>query len=130
MRQSNKRTKKNFVKVPEALKSIFKKRTDLADIDVNAGKPEDINARKWRILQKVLAKAEKTCPELAQKIKNNEVELIGIGERVTYHKMHNDEDMPYTHVFDNPTVLLKCNNSTQLIIFSDHIVYENKFIDG
>lgn len=130
MRLSKNRTKKNFVKVPKVLSHLFRKRTDLADVDVKDEKPSDINERKWRILHKVLAKAENTCPPLAQKIIDNEVELIGICERVTYHKMHNDEDTPYTHIFDNPTVLLKDKNSSQLIIFSEHIIYENKFIDG
>lgn len=130
MRQSENRTKKNFLKVPSAFSHLFKKKTDLAEVDVKAGKPNDINDRKWRLLHKVLKKAEKTCPTIAKKIINNEVELIGICERVTYHKMHDGEDMPYTHVFENPTVLLKEKNSSQLIIFSDHIVYENKFIEG
>ena len=123
------KTKKNF-KFVEKIKSAFAPRTDFASLDFSEGKPKDIDPEKWAILSKVLKNADKKCKWIAQMIRDNEVELIGILERTTYHKMHVDEDVPYTHIFDNPAILLKHKKSSTLFIYGEHIVYENKFIDG
>ena len=75
-----------------------------------------------------MREALKNCPkELEEFFKN--CELIGLNERVTYHKMSEKEDMPYTHLFDNPTILLKNKKYPMLVIYGPKIRYVNKFIE-
>lgn len=123
MAKKNSKTKKNFL----GLEKVFTPKTDMAKVDFSAHKPKDIDNEKWILLQECLEK----CPKwLTSMIKKKQVELIGICERVAYHKMHKDENVPYTHIFDHPSILLKHLDSSSLFIYSPTIVYVNKFIDG
>ena len=129
MRQSKNRTKKNF-KLVDSIKKAFKPRTDFENFKFDSKRPDDVCPEKWALLNIVLKDAHKNCPWIAKMIENGEVELVGLNQRVTYNKMHKDEDMAFTHIFDNPCILLKVKKNSMLIIYGEHIVYENKFIDG
>lgn len=59
-----------------------------------------------------------------------ECDVVGLNERVTYHKMKKNENMPYTHIFENEAVLLKMRNHPILIIYGPKIEYKNGFIEN
>lgn len=132
MRQSKHRTKKNFnlSSTVEKIKDVIKGKTDMLDTDFDSNKPKDVDAQKWKLLKEVLKDADKKCPWIAKLIREKKVELVGLNERVTYHKMHKSEEVPYTHIFDNECILLKFVDSPVLLIYGKHIRYKNKYIEG
>jgi len=59
-----------------------------------------------------------------------DTELIGLCERVTYHKMDSKEDVPYTHIFDDATMIVIDKKYPVILIYSPQIVYRRNFIEG
>jgi hypothetical protein len=93
------------------------------------------------VLDYVEKQHKKVCPDklaLALKIAESmpddifeimkSCEIVGLNERVTYHKFWKKEIDPYTHIFDNETVLLKHKKYPLLIIYGPKIEYIDGYI--
>jgi len=85
-----------------------------------------VNMTKAELVASVL---KSMSPELKQLWKNGELEIIGLNERITYHKLHEGEDTPYTHIFNQESVCFFVQKWNSIIITGKKIRYENNFID-
>lgn len=86
---------------------------------------DDIDKEKFALAKKVFD----ACPaEILEVLK--ECDLVGLNERVTYHKIWEGEEVPYTHVFENETILLKHKKYPLLLIYGPKIKYRNNFIEN
>ena len=84
-----------------------------------------ISPTKYKMIKEILSKANDQIQDILR-----ECELIGINERVTYHKIQKDEKVPYTHIFDNASIIVKHKKLPLLLIYSPGIKYIRNFIEG
>ncbi len=87
--------------------------------------PSNTDQDKYLILEKV---TDSLPEDLKKMFKGGE--LIGLCERVTYHKMAKKEDAPYTHIFDDATIIVKLKDCPVILIYGPGIVYRRNFIEG
>lgn len=88
-------------------------------------KKRKIDQTKFELAEKIF---KSVSPDLLELFRD--CEIVGLNERVTYHKMQENEEVPYTHVFENETILLKHKKYPLLLIFGPKIKYKNNFIEN
>jgi predicted transcriptional regulator len=84
-----------------------------------------IDIKKLSLIKDIIGKTPKDIKKLLSAF-----ELVGINERVTYHKIQKGEKMPYTHIFENATILCMHRKLPILLIYGPHIKYIRNFIEG
>jgi hypothetical protein len=87
--------------------------------------PKGTDPGKYDLLKEVVDSLPSEVKKLVKKS-----ELIGLCERVTYHKLASKEDAPYTHIFDDATIIVKIKDHPVILIYGPKIVYRRNFIEG
>jgi hypothetical protein len=83
------------------------------------------SSEKYELIKLIIDNAPKEIQDILRAC-----ELVGLNERVTYHKPGQKEEVPYTHIFENECVIVKHKQHPMLIIYGPKIEYVDNFIEG